>query len=266
MSVAPVVIGGAIIGSVAGSVAGAAVTRWPDGRTLTRPVRSGCDSCGLPLEARDLIPVISWMTLRGRCRHCGGAIDARLPAIEAGAAVSVVAVLLVHGWGARSVLLAAGAVAMLAAAVIDLEHRIVPDRLTWPLAVIGVAALAPLLAHESLVVAFAWSLGVPLALLAVTTVCDRVGLERPVGLGDVKLLVGVLALASLVPSGPPAVLLVAILLGGSIGIVGILTGRLGAGARLPFAPAIAAGYLTLVVSPEHTGRLVARIGGGPWHV
>ncbi len=261
--------GGAVVGSVVGSAAGAAMHRWPAGETLRSPARSTCAACGSVVTPRDLVPVVSWLLLRGRCRACRSTIDARLPALEVASALVFVAVLLVHGPGVRGAVLAIGGVAVLVAALIDIEHMIVPDRLTYPLGLLALGAMAALAVLGSLVIpvghALGWALGVPLALRLLNATCVHAGVPRPIGGGDVKLLVGVLGLAALVPSGPAAVLLLALISGGVAACVGLVTGVLHRGGRMPFAPAIAAGFLATVLAPERATRIVTLLGGAPWH-
>jgi leader peptidase (prepilin peptidase)/N-methyltransferase len=70
---------GAVLGSFLGLCAG----RLAKGESVVRP-GSRCDSCGYPLAPGDLVPVASWLLLRGRCRYCGSRIPARLVLLEAG--------------------------------------------------------------------------------------------------------------------------------------------------------------------------------------
>lgn len=262
--VMPVTTGLALIGgAVAGSAAGAAMHRWPTGTTLLEPRRSSCDACGSLLQPRDLVPVLSWVMLRGRCRACGERIDARLPLLEAASAVVTVTLVQVHGPTITAVVLAVGAVAVLVAAVIDAEHLIVPDRLTRPLALLALLAV-PILTGPGRAGGVAlWSLGVPAALQLIAIAADRTGRARPVGGGDIKLLVGVLALAGVVASGPPAVLLVAVVLAGSAAVIGLAMGRLTRRSRLPFAPPLAVAFLMVVIAPDRADDIVSILGGHP---
>jgi len=247
-------------GALAGSAAGAALHRWPHGRTLLRPVRSRCSACGHELRARDLVPVISWVVLRGRCAACAAPIDPRLPLLEAGSALVVAGVVVVHGVGAVAVLLAVGAVAVLLAALCDLERMRNPDRLTVPLAILAVGGAVVAPPGDARLGPAGWSVAVPVLLALVSAACVRAGSPRPIGGGDVKLLVGVLALATLVPSGAPAVLSIAVVSAGAVAVLGLATGRLRRGDRLPFAPGIAVGYLVVVLVPSVASTIV------PWAI
>lgn len=137
-------------GVIIGSFLATLVVRWPQGRSVVRG-RSACDACGRGIRASDMIPVASFIALRGRCRTCGTAIDRRHVAIEfAAGAVGASA-----GWAAPGAAGAAGAVfgwLLIALAGLDLAAWWLPDRLTGSLAIGGVAAgsigMAPPLAER----------------------------------------------------------------------------------------------------------------------
>ena len=261
----PVTTGLALIGgAVAGSAAGAAMHRWPSGASLGAPRRSRCSGCGGVLRARDLVPVVSWISLRGVCRMCGARIDPRLPLIELASATVAVGVLHAHGMTVASIVLILGSVAVLAAAFIDAEHLIVPDRLTLPLALLGLASIPTIVAPERWLTVATWAIGVPLTLRIIAAVADATGWTRPVGGGDIKLLVGVLALAGIAPYGPPTVLIGAIVLAGVVALLGLASGRLERRSRIAFAPFVAVSFLVVAVAPERSTDILVVIGGLPW--
>ncbi len=101
--------------------------------------RSACDKCGRTLEARDLVPILSWSLARGRCRTCGSRIDRRHLAAEAGAAMIGITAILAHPMPLAAVTAILGWWLFLLAAL-DIEHEWLPDRLTWPLLAAGLAA------------------------------------------------------------------------------------------------------------------------------
>ena len=125
----------AVLGAIAGSFLSTLVIRWPAGRSV-RAGRSACDGCGATLSAWELVPLVSALALRGRCRRCGAAIDPRHRRIElACAAIGAVSGLAVPGPVAIG-----GALfgwLLLALAALDAEHFWLPDALTLPLAVLG---------------------------------------------------------------------------------------------------------------------------------
>lgn len=131
-------LAGAVAGAIAGSFLATVVIRWPQDRPVSSG-RSACDSCGRTLGVVDLIPLLGFLIRRGRCATCHAPIDRRHPLIELAAALIGAAALAVSpGWGG-----AAGALfgwLLLALAVLDVEHFWLPDRLTVPLALSGLAA------------------------------------------------------------------------------------------------------------------------------
>ena len=128
---------GFVLGAVIGSFLAAVLVRWPQGRSVARG-RSHCDSCGATLGARDLVPILSWFLVRGRCRHCGAAIDKRHLAVEAGAALVGLTAILAHPLPLALFTAVLGWWLFLLAAL-DVEHEWLPDRLTWPLLAAGLA-------------------------------------------------------------------------------------------------------------------------------
>jgi len=238
-------------GAVLGSAAGSALVRWPSGGSLLAPPRSRCVGCSGTVSVRDLLPVVSWLVLRGRCRSCSAGIDGRLPLLEAASAVAAMGVVHVHGVGARSGLLVLGAVAVLLATFTDLEARRIPDRLTYPLALVAVPGMV-LLAGDTPQrwVVVGWALCLPLLIGSAARASVALGYRRPIGGGDVKLLVGLLALSLTSSSGPIRLLVLAVMLGGVHAAGGLMLGRLRIGDRVPFAPAIALAFLTVVLSPD----------------
>lgn len=134
-----------VIGAIVGSFIAALVIRWPEGRSVMRG-RSACDACGRTLTAIDLVPLLSALLLRGRCRTCGAGIDPLHGWVEAcGAGIGVAAGLVAPGYPG-----VAGAVfgwLLLTLVALDLVAFWLPDRLTALLAlggaVSGIAGVAP---------------------------------------------------------------------------------------------------------------------------
>jgi leader peptidase (prepilin peptidase) / N-methyltransferase len=123
--------GGFLIGAIIGSYLAALLIRWPQGRSASRG-RSACDRCGRTLGPRDLVPILSYFLARGRCRHCGGTIDRRHLAVEAGAALIGLTAIFAHPVPLAVATAVFGWWLFLLAAL-DIEHHWLPDRLTLPL-------------------------------------------------------------------------------------------------------------------------------------
>ncbi len=198
--------------------------------------RSHCPDCGAQIEARDNIPVLSWLLLRGRCRSCGEPISIRYPLIELGLGAAFVASLLRFEDDFALVALACVfTTTLLTITITDLEDRIIPNSVLAVSAVIGVAIVAvsdPSELPERLIAAaaaFAFLFTVALAY------------PRGMGMGDVKL-VAVMGLY-LGRAVAPA-MLIGFAAGALYGIV--LIARHGAEARkqaVPFGPFLAFGAL-----------------------
>src|SRR5436309_5683711 len=105
--------------------------RVPAGESIVAP-RSRCPVCGTTIRNRDNIPVFGWLLLRGRCRACGAPISSRYPILEFSTAVLVAVPFGLYDsiWVAFAV--AALLTLMPAIAAIDIEHRIIPNRIVYP--------------------------------------------------------------------------------------------------------------------------------------
>src|ERR1051325_10662775 len=135
-----------LLGLAIGSFLNVVIWRVPRKLSVVRPP-SHCPQCETPIRPSDNIPVVSWLVLSGKCRQCGNPIPVRYPLVEAGCGVlfAVVAVRFGASWALPAYLILAAA--LLAISLIDLEHFIVPDRITAPLTVaalvlLGLAAVA----------------------------------------------------------------------------------------------------------------------------
>src|SRR3954463_1117815 len=129
------------IGLLIGSFLNVVAYRLPRGESLVKP-RSRCTTCGEEVRPYDNVPVLSWLILRGRCRWCGESISARYPAVELVTGLVFGAVALVRGLDAELLLTLPFAAMLIAVANIDLEHRVVPNKILLPMAVWGVGATA----------------------------------------------------------------------------------------------------------------------------
>ena len=239
MPVALATIFGAVIGSFLNVVA----YRLPRRESLSHP-GSHCPRCETPIRARDNIPVLGWLALRGRCRSCHEPIAVRYPLIEAlSAALAVAVVLVKHSPHDLALGLTLVAV-LIAVSLIDLDHRIIPNKITAPAAV--AAVLIGLATRPSGVVAQLISGAAAAGFLLIFALAYPAGM----GMGDVKL-AGVLGLF-LGPSVAVAIL-VAVLAGSLAG--GFVMARRGVkeGRKtgIPFGPYLAlGGVAALLVGPS----------------
>jgi leader peptidase (prepilin peptidase)/N-methyltransferase len=232
-------LGGLLIGSFLNVVA----HRLPLRLSLVKP-GSRCPECGTPVKPWHNVPVLSWLALRGRCAGCSTKISVRYPLVELTTALLAVAVALVHHDDAAKLVMGLVMVAFLMPmALIDLEHRIIPNRLTGP------AAIAALVLGTALDPA-----GEPGRLLAfaIATAAFLIpSLLHPsgMGMGDVKL-VGVLAL--FLGGSVAFALLVAVLAGTLVGVAVIARVGMSAGRKtaVPFGPFLALGGVAALLAGD----------------
>ncbi len=213
--------------------------------------RSHCPSCAQQLSASENVPVVSFLFLRGRCRHCKSRISARYPLVEIAASVASILVAMTFGFTASTLAFLAFAWFLLALSLIDLDHHLLPDDLTLPLLWLGLLVSAfnlglPGVSLFDAVIGAAagyitlWSL-----FWAFLLVTGKEGL----GYGDLKLLAALgawLGWQAILP-----VLLLASLAGAAIGLILIVFGGRERSAPLPFGPFLAAaGFVMLIWGPQ----------------
>lgn len=260
---ASVVFWGAIVGLcglLAGSFLNVVIHRLPRRESVVWPP-SHCPACGARLAWRDLVPVLSYLILRGRCRHCGGRISPRYPAVElltAGLFLVVYITLQAQscgdtGSGARFGWVVAQnlffTAALLAVAFIDAAHRIIPNRLVlWMVA--GAVVLVPLAGDVGIVSAVTGAVAVGGFLLLLAAVTGG-----GMGGGDIKF-----AAAAGLYLGLPGVMLglfLGSLLGTFYGLALILVKKKSRKEPLPFGPFLALGFW---LSSLWGGELLAVLG------
>ncbi len=233
----------ALVGAAIGSFLTLITHRLPLGEPIGM-TRSRCPSCHTPLRACDLIPILSWVLARGRCRHCKTRVSIRYPLTELATALGTLAVAYGYGFTLEAFALAGLWWCIIAIFVTDLEHTIILDEVQ--IAIVFFGAL------------YHYALGTDVAAVIFTGIVGLViGLtlkygflylrnKDGLGLGDVKLLFGVgiwlASSASFVPF---------LFFSGMLGVVcGLAWRGLGLGAQFPFGPALAIALLICVVWPE----------------
>lgn len=229
---ATVILAG-LVGLVFGSFLGVVADRLPRRESVVSP-GSRCTSCGRAVRPYDNIPVLSWLLLRGRCRYCKAAIPWRYPVTEALTGALFAAVVIAKGVDDRALSGLVLVIFLVPVALIDLEHRIIPNRLVVPAAVLAVviqALVDPGALPEHLISGGAALIFFGLAVVAY---------PRGMGMGDVKL-AGTLGL--FLGASVAVAVLVALLAGTLIGLVIIARRGLVAGRKtaVPFGPFLALG-------------------------
>src|SRR5437588_5158020 len=127
-----------LLGAIAGSFLNVVAYRLPRHESLITPA-SRCPQCAAPVRPYDNVPILSYLMLRGRCRSCSARISPRYPLVEALTAALCVGAVLAHSTAAGIALSVALILLLVPAALIDLEHRIIPNRLTATGAVVALA-------------------------------------------------------------------------------------------------------------------------------
>ncbi len=256
-----------LIGVAVGSFLNVVVDRLPRSQSLLVS-RSRCDACGTALGPPDLVPVLSYLWLRGRCRHCAARIPLRLSLVEGGTGVLFLLFFLRQGLTAGALLLALATALLLVLALIDLEHGLVPDRLVlpgvvlallisplWPL--LGVArSLGPLEGSlGSALTSVAAGAGALLLFLAVVLLS-----HGRMGWGDVKL-AGLIGLLTGVP-GVAVALWLAIAAAGAAALLLLGLRRRGWKDAIPFAPFLAGGGVVALLGGDYIAAWYIRLAGG----
>ncbi len=133
---AVVLAGAGLLGLCVGSFLNVCILRLPHDQSLLRPP-STCPKCRHPIAWRDNIPVVSWLLLKGRCRHCHAPISAQYPLIEAAVALLWVAAVLAYGATMQALAAALLGTILLGIAVTDARHYLIPNEYTWGGLLIG---------------------------------------------------------------------------------------------------------------------------------
>ncbi len=236
-----------LIGAAVGSFLNAAADRLVKGTSLLFPA-SHCDACQHTLGPLDMIPVVSYLALRGRCRYCGARIGARSLWVELGTAFSFTLAALAfppHDTPGlfHLTLLSALLCILILVTVTDLEHGLILDRVIWPgIALAGVAALTR-----------GWAT-LPEFLLGGAAGAGLIWLIRRIvpegmGEGDVKLTAFIGLSCGL--RGLGFALFIGFVVGGLIAAVLLATGRKKRGDTLPLGPFLAlGGAVALLYTPQ----------------
>ncbi len=217
-------------GLALGSFLNVVAARVPLRRSIVRPP-SACMSCNREIAWYDNVPLLSYFLLRGRCRHCEARIPFLYPAVELVTALLLAGCVLAFGLTARAAIAAFFCAVLVAVSVIDLEHRIIPNRIVLP------ATVVVLVANSARDLSPEWAL----AALAGSGFLFAAAIAYPagMGMGDVKL-------ALLMGAALGRTVSVALMVGMVAALVPsvVLLARHGAKARkmgIPFGPFLAIG-------------------------
>jgi leader peptidase (prepilin peptidase) / N-methyltransferase len=261
-----VIAGAVVLGLLFGSFANVAIHRWPRGGTIGRPSRSVCPSCATPIRAADNVPVVSWFLLRSRCRSCGAPISGRYAIVEALTGLLFGVALGVYGLDPLVPAVLAFVWSAVVAAVIDLEHRIIPNRLTLRLPFV----LVVLLLLPTLVEGEWWPLGravttglaIPAVMLGLSELFRLLRGKQGIGMGDVKFAASIGLVVGYLGGWHVVVFAYATILSAMVIVVALmLARRANLATRIPFGPYLAIGALVAVLAGDPAVAFVQRILG-----
>ncbi len=242
-----------ILGLALGSFATALSYRIPRDISIAARLRSACPSCGHVLGIPDLVPVFSWLFLRGRCRHCGARIGWRYPLIELFTLLLCIGFYLSYGFSIPVLALFFLAPVVVSIADIDFGYKIIPDGLNLSVAALALAGLgaqgflsgdpADLMAEAGLL-AMQGGLVYGAAAAALRWGVMWVMKREPMGLGDVKFF----AAAGMWLGPELETLSHFLLLSGLYGVfLALLWKKIRKEAAFPFGPALVAAFVTLLL-------------------
>jgi leader peptidase (prepilin peptidase)/N-methyltransferase len=262
------------LGAAIGSFLNVVIYRLPRGMSLIRPP-SHCVSCGVRLRILDLIPILSWLWLRGRCRYCGHRISSRYMVVELVTALLACACAYLYS-DLTAVPIFVVCAALVVAFFVDLDHMIIPDQVHVAIACSGVLLdvrtmllrgmagmvvfTEPVGAGTSTVLTMAWPrsvLGAVVAgglFMAVGYVAQLVFRRPALGMGDVKLAA---ALGTVLGPGYYFIsfFLFATVIGGLVGAFTLIFRR-NKSHYIPFGPMLAVSGIALVLAPERMSALI----------
>lgn len=261
LDVATLAVFAGIFGAMVGSFLNVVIHRVPRGESVVHP-RSRCPRCASQIAWYDNLPILSWLLLRGRCRGCGESISARYPLVELVSALLAAALAVRLGPGVAALAAFYFAASLLALTYIDLDVQLLPDRITLPGIVIGlaVAFLAP--PGDRLVEPQAALAGALLGggiLWLVAWAYHAVSGREGMGGGDVKLLAMIGAFLGW--QGVLLTLLLASFIGSAIGIGLMIRQRADSKLAIPFGPFLALGALVaLFWGPQIVRWYISSLG------
>lgn len=257
-----------LIGATVGSFLNVVIFRLPRGESLVRP-RSRCLSCGAALGVIDLVPVLSYLALRGRCRHCGRPYSPRYMFVELATGLAALAAWQIFGPSLDAVLGFAIVCCLIVVFFVDLDHYIIPDETVAIIAAAGVlldllhmvqrGGVIGVVFEERLSSGLSYRVVLPASLvgmavgagvfLAIAFGAERVFKRPAMGWGDVKL-AG--AMGAVLGPGYQFLtyFLLSVIIGAVVGLVVMLLGLRGRRDYVPFGPMMAVAGVVMILWSE----------------
>jgi leader peptidase (prepilin peptidase)/N-methyltransferase len=246
-----------VFGLALGSFLNVCIYRIPLKKSIVHPP-SSCPNCGAAIRFYDNIPVISYIVLLGRCRHCRTPISFRYPLVELITGLLSVALFIHFGLSPKYIFLFLFTVALIAIAFIDLQHKIIPDVISLPGILVGLAFSLFPSAGVSPLDALIGAAGGAAFLLLVGVAFEKVTGREGMGGGDVKFLAMIGAWMGW--KALPYIILISSLSGAVIGGVSLAVSRQGVRSRIPFGPFLALGALVFLFFGDDIALWFYRLG------
>lgn len=230
-----------IIGLIIGSFLNVVIYRLPRRESIILPP-SHCPGCQERLALRDLIPIISYVANRARCRYCGQKISWQYPVVEALTGLIILFLYFKYGLNTTFIRFSILVLALITCSFIDIRYKIIPNIITYPGIVIGLV-FTLLTNQQNLILAFMGVL-IPAGFLFLITYLYPGGL----GLGDVKLVAMIGAFIGW--QHTLLVIFIGALVGSVLGIILMVIGVINRQTRIPFGPFISLGVLLILFFGE----------------
>lgn len=186
MADVPGLVAAGLFGAVIGSFLNVCIVRLPVDESLWWP-GSKCPACGAPVRWYDNVPVLSWLVLHGRCRHCRAPISVQYPLVELATSVLWIGAFWWFGITLQALTGAVFATILLGVAVTDARHYLIPDEYTWGGLVVGLLLALRFGPRGVALAALGAAVGFGL-LYAVAWAGERAFRQEAMGGGDVKMM------------------------------------------------------------------------------
>ena len=221
--------------------------------------RSACPACNAPVQARDNVPVLSWLLLKGKCRSCSAPISARYPVVEALTAVLSAVVAWKLGFGLAAAVIIFTTWVLIALTFIDIDKMLLPDQLTLPLLWLALLFSLSDSAFVNPAQAIVGAAAGYLSLWSVYWLFKLLTGKEGMGYGDFKLLAVFGALLG--ASQLPLIILLSSLVGAVVGITLLSVQGKDKATPIPFGPYIAAaGWIALLWGKQLTNAYLRYLG------
>ena len=239
-----------LLGLIVGSFLNVCIDRLPNNKSIVSPP-SSCDACGHRLAIIDLIPLFSYVFLKGKCRYCGARIPLRIPLVELATALIFIFLFWQYGITYQLALMAVYAAVLLTISVIDLQTNLILNVIVYPMAILVFVV-------DIFLPGVGWwralaGMGIGFGILLIPALISRAGM----GAGDVKLagLIGLMVVYPRSPADPTymwiirvfAAILVGIIIGGIVAIILIIARKKTRKDVIAFGPYLALGAFIILV-------------------